>query len=647
MTSYHTTGKEVTNVQKRKTIAVIAADVANDYMNRILVGISEQSKVLGYDVYAFIMTFSTDGDSLIQYGEENVFSLIRPDVIDGIILLAGNFPGQSLVERIEDKIKTLGIPMLSVDYDFPFCESIYAEDSRIIEEMTDYLIDYHGCSKLICLTGPEGNTPAMSRLKGFMDSMEKHGLEVNEENIVYGDFWKPAAQRLANEIAGGKRPVPDAIVCANDVMAMNLCNALISGGIKVPDQVRITGYDGSRDAIENIPSISTVYPENSHLGASAVCRIHEMITGEKAEPSDTKTGSLILAQSCGCSDGLTFLVRKREFHHKNVERYENFYNKSGMMEGLMVAENLEDLLKKIDDFAYVLNGIDTYMLCLCKNWDDFDDENDNNYITDGYSEKMEVRMVINDNTPEYINYEYDSVGIIPPLMKKYSAEPSVYFVFPVHFMDRCFGYSLIKFTDIRLSVSMVFAHWNRNINIALEFLRVRTKLMSMNQRISMSSIRDTLTGIYNRKGFKRLSDAMFKKAQTEKQQFLIMMADLDMLKHINDNFGHIEGDNAITVAANALNTCCKNSEICCRIGGDEYAIVGVGEYTDDIISDYFMYIEDYCDRYNSTSGKGYKVGVSLGFYCDVPDETMEIDHFINIADERMYENKFNRKKNRQ
>ena len=116
-------------MQKRKTIAVIAADVANDYMNRILVGISEQSKVLGYDVYAFIMTFSTDGDSLIQYGEENVFSLIRPDVIDGIILLAGNFPGQSLVERIEDKIKTLGIPMLSVDYDFPFCESIYAEGS--------------------------------------------------------------------------------------------------------------------------------------------------------------------------------------------------------------------------------------------------------------------------------------------------------------------------------------------------------------------------------------------------------------------------------------------------------------------------------------------------------------------------------------
>ena len=317
------------------------------------------------------------------------------------------------------------------------------------------------------------------------------------------------------------------------------------------------------------------------------------------------------------------------------------------MEGLMVSESLEDLLRKIDEFTYVLNGIDTYMLCLCKGWDDFEDKNDSDYIKDGYPSKMEVRMLINDNTPEYVNYEYESADVIPPLMKKYSSEPSLYFLLPVHFMDRCFDYSIIKFTDVRLAISMVFAHWNRNINIALEFLRVRTKLMSMNQRISMSSIRDTLTGIYNRKGFNRLSETMFKKAQTEKKQFLVMMADLDMLKQINDNFGHIEGDNAIIVAANALNTCCKNSEICCRIGGDEYAVVGVGDYSDEVIDDYFRYVEDYCERYNASSGKGYKVGISLGFFCDIPDEYMKIDSFLSIADERMYENKFTRKKNRQ
>lgn len=634
-------------MQKRKKIAVIAADISNDYMNRILVGISEQSKALGYDVYAFVMTFNVDGEGLIQNGEENIFTLINSEIIDGILLLGGNFASQTLLDKIREQIIAVGVPTLCLDYDYDFCESIYAEDKPVIERMTDHLIDVHGCRDIMCLTGPKGNTPAMSRLEGYKRSMEKHGLEVKDSNIVYGDFWKPAAQRLAKEISGRKRPIPDAVVCANDVMAMNLCNELISGGIKVPEQVKITGYDGAREAFDNIPSISTVFPENTHLGASAVCRLHEMITGEKTKPVDITKGSLILAQSCGCSEGLSFLVRHREYYNKNVERYERFYRKSGMMEGLMKAESLEALLHKIEEYSYVLNGIETYMLCLCRNWDDVENNDDDDYIRVGYTPMMEMRMVIRDGTAELVSHEYISSDIIPPAMEEYSDGPAVYFILPVHFMDRCFGYSLFRFRDIRLSISTVFTHWNRNINIALEFLRVRTKLMSINQRISMSSIRDTLTGVYNRKGFNRFSESLFKKAQTEKKNFFIMMADLDLLKSINDNFGHIEGDNAIIVAANALNTCCKNSEICCRIGGDEYAVIGVGDYPDEMISDYFKYIEDYCERYNATSGKGYKVGVSVGFYCDVPTSMDKISTFITIADERMYDNKISRKKNRQ
>ena len=73
----------------------------------------------------------------------------------------------------------------------------------------------------------------------------------------------------------------------------------------------------------------------------------------------------------------------------------------------------------------------------------------------------------------------------------------------------------------------------------------------------------------------------------------------------------------------------------------------MGDYPDELISEYFEYIENYCERYNSTSGKGYKVGVSVGFYCGIPAEMDKISTFISIADERMYDNKISRKKNRQ
>ena len=81
-------------MKERKTIAVIAADVFNSYMNRIFIGISEQCRSLGYDVLTFLMAFNLDSGGLIQQGEENIFSLIKADVIDGVILLAGNLASQ-------------------------------------------------------------------------------------------------------------------------------------------------------------------------------------------------------------------------------------------------------------------------------------------------------------------------------------------------------------------------------------------------------------------------------------------------------------------------------------------------------------------------------------------------------------------------
>ena len=223
----------------------------------------------------------------------------------------------------------------------------------------------------------------------------------------------------------------------------------------------------------------------------------------------------------------------------------------------------------------------------------------------------------------------------------------MYFLLPLHFMDRCFGYSVFRFNDVRKAVSSVFARWNRNISISLEFLRVRTKLTSINQRILMSSIRDTLTGIYNRKGFNRLSEGIFKRARDEGKPLFVMMADLDQLKMINDNFGHMEGDNAITVAANALQTSCQLNEVCARIGGDEYAIVGCGDYSDEHISEHMKAVRSYFDRYNASSGRKYEVGLSLGYFLGVPDKDSELDKYINIADEMMYRDKVRRKKLRE
>ncbi|MCR4793653.1 MAG: GGDEF domain-containing protein [Ruminococcus sp.] len=634
-------------MKKRRTIAVIAADVFNSYMNRIFIGISEQCRSLGYDVLTFLMAFNLDSGGLIQQGEENIFSLIKADVIDGVILLAGNLASQNLVDKFVKTFSHWGIPVVALDHDFDFCDSLYAEDTELFEQMTDHFIEAHGCKKIICLTGPEGSPPAMSRLEGYKRSMKKHGLEIAGDDIIFGDFWKIVSQRLAKQFITGERPIPDAVVCANDEMARSLCNSMVKGGYRIPEDFKISGYDGSNRAVLEIPSISTVCPENIRMGANAVCILHKKITGEGAAPLETlERGRLILARSCGCGSNTIYSVKTGEDFSNRIERFDDYYNKSCMLDSLMEEENLEGLIRRLNGFVYTIRGLDTYMLCLCRNWDNIENENDDDYIREGYADIMEAKMIYTRKHTEFIGREFRSADIIPDFMGEYCEGPSAFFLLPLHYMDRCFGYSIFRFDDIRNVESRVFAKWNRNIGLALEYLRVRTKLMSMNQRILMSSIRDTLTGVYNRKGFKRMAEGILRRACDEQETLLVIMVDLDRLKMINDNFGHIEGDNAITVVANALQSCCGMNEVCARIGGDEYALIGCGDYSEELVKKYFEYIRDYFKRYNAASGKRYEVSASLGAFCGVPEKGKTIDDYISFADEKMYEDKQKRRKQR-
>ncbi|WP_303825483.1 GGDEF domain-containing protein [Ruminococcus flavefaciens] len=634
-------------MRKRKTIAVIAADVFNDYMNRIFVGISEQCRSLGYDVITFLMAFNLDSGNLIQQGEENIFSLVKKNIIDGVVLMAGNLASQNLIDKFVKVFSKWGIPVVALDYDFDFCDSIYADDTELFERMTDHFIDVHGCSRIMCLTGPEGSRPAETRLAGYRNSMEKHGLEIRDGDIVYGDFWRIVSQRLAKEFVEGRREMPEAVVCANDAMARYLASALVKGGLSIPEDIRISGYDGTNDAVLNIPSISTVLPENERMGARAVCILHQKISGISTEPVETLPyGKLLFARSCGCGSATCHSVTTREELHNRVERYENYYKKSGMLESLMEEENLDGLLHKLNGLIYVLNGLDTYMLCLNRNWDNIEGE-ENDYIREGYASIMEARMIYTRNNTEFGSRGFRSADILPHFIDNYCSELSMYFLLPVHFMDRCFGYSVFKFSDIRCAASNVFAQWNKNISVALEFLRVRTKLLSINQRIFMSSIRDTLTGIYNRHGFNRMAESIYRKACSEQKLLFIIIADLDRLKMINDNYGHIEGDNAITAVANALNTSCELNEICARTGGDEFAVIGCGDYSETKTAEHYRHIYDYLARFNASSKKKYKVEVSLGSFLGVPDFEGGLDNYIKIADARMYENKTKRKKMRE
>jgi two-component system cell cycle response regulator len=107
---------------------------------------------------------------------------------------------------------------------------------------------------------------------------------------------------------------------------------------------------------------------------------------------------------------------------------------------------------------------------------------------------------------------------------------------------------------------------DRAMRYAVERRRLRQELI----RVSLT---DELTGLYNRRAFLTLARQQLSLAQRSRQSMLLMFADLDGLKGINDTFGHEAGDRAIADAAAILRACFRDSDVIARLGGDEFAVL--------------------------------------------------------------------------
>jgi diguanylate cyclase (GGDEF)-like protein len=175
----------------------------------------------------------------------------------------------------------------------------------------------------------------------------------------------------------------------------------------------------------------------------------------------------------------------------------------------------------------------------------------------------------------------------------------------------------------------------RTLLYAIERHRIQTALET-------ESVIDELTGIHNRRGFLALANQHLKLAQRTGEPFLAVFVDLDGLKQINDTFGHQGGDDAIREAVSLLQTCIRKSDILGRLGGDELAILmaNAAENTGHVLR---LRLHGKLATYNASSGRPYKLSVSIGSVRCTGEKTHTIEELLEQADALMYEDKQKRK----
>lgn len=221
---------------------------------------------------------------------------------------------------------------------------------------------------------------------------------------------------------------------------------------------------------------------------------------------------------------------------------------------------------------------------------------------------------------------------------------NVFTISPLHYRDRCFGYCVIGNSEFPFE-NQLFYTWTMNIGNAIETIREQHLLRTMIKKLDSMWIYDNLTGLYNRAGFNKYGGYVWRECMQKNTEAMILFMDLDGLKHVNDTYGHDEGDRFIKTVASILKRCKHHGEIVMRYGGDEFVVL-VSDISEQCAGEYRARISEEIQSFNMNQNLPYQISASIGLYITKPERQSDLEEAIEEADRRMYEIKREKKSNR-
>jgi len=165
-----------------------------------------------------------------------------------------------------------------------------------------------------------------------------------------------------------------------------------------------------------------------------------------------------------------------------------------------------------------------------------------------------------------------------------------------------------------------------------------TESRRLADKLSVMSITDELTGLYNRRGFINFAQQQLKIARRAKKGMLLFFADLNKMKQINDTLGHHEGDKALVDVGAILKETFRESDIVGRIGGDEFAVLAL-DTTEETKETLMKRLDAVLDTHNRPERKKYRISLSVGIAHYDPHKPASLNDVMAEADILMYREK--------
>lgn len=629
-----------------KRIGIFISHIFGSFQNQLCQGIIDTAQEYGYSTDIFT---SMDGESIGYYasGEDSILRIPHFEQISGIIFASDTYLSKELKDSILHTLQEkYTCPVVEVNQQNGTYPAIFLDNNTPALELTEHLIKKHGRTHICYLGNRTENRFSRQRQEVFCHAMEQHQLPLYSHSIYECDYKTEEVQAAVDFFFSGESK-PDAIICYNDRMALILMEVLLERGIRIPEDMAVTGFDNLEEGAHITPALTTVTFPIYEMGCTAAKQLLAAMEQKSVSPVTTVVSSAVFKASCGCSkvssgSPLTF-QRKQQKQIQNLESsIIHDLNMSSSLNGITDIDQGMDLL---ENFVEYLHCHEVY-LCLYPDWDtapehlgeitDFiapEPENpDSILLKFAYRDGKRLQECVfkkKHSLPEYIMEQ----------------SPYSYIYTPLFFGNHAFGYLVFSFSENQIYYPFSHVSWIMNINSMLQNVCSIKHMGLLSQKLESIYLHDDLTGHFTRKGFHEKAEAMLQHAKSTASSVTFFVFDMDGLKYINDTYGHSEGDFAIQVLGQALQQSLDEHIICGRVGGDEFYLIAEGD-AEESSQSLMHQVEKYLTNYNNIHTRPYPITVSGGFaFHDfaAAQEDITLDALQRIADAKMYEVKNSKK----
>ena len=284
-----------------RRILMLSSSWGSEYTKTIINGIIERLKEEedGYEFHIF--NAYDDWQNYDYYAKDNeIYQLPNPEDYDGLILAFNSVVALEKIDAVADYFFKHDKPVVSIDKNYEGATFCGLDNYRSMYRIVDHMITIHDCRTLNYVGGPENHEENRERYRAYCDCLKAHGITLDPKRVVHKGFMFEDGENAYKEFKEYDYHMPDAVICANDKMAIKYTEAAIRDGILVPDYLKITGFDETAAASAHSPSITSVDRNWKQLGKdSADTLLAEIDGAQKGIPRYTE-GSICYNESCGC-----------------------------------------------------------------------------------------------------------------------------------------------------------------------------------------------------------------------------------------------------------------------------------------------------------------------------------------------------------